>query len=78
MLWRTYFERINFNFAPQVKQTADVVFETEIPFDDDHLGAFEEAAWKAMWEQNPHWTNPQGGWSSVLGGYRYEPAQRSR
>jgi len=77
-VWRTQFERINFDFDPALRQTADVVFETDIPFDDDHLGDFESAAWDAMWTQNPHWKDYSAplkgysGWSSVLGGHKYE------
>ena len=73
-IWRKAFERISFDFDPPVKQTADVVFETDIPFDDDHIVEFEEAAWGAMWEQNPHWADDKlckphpdfAGFSSVL------------
>lgn len=76
--YRTHFERIHFGYNPPLEQTADVVFDTEIPFDDDHLGEFEEVAWAAMREQNPHWRNSvgpvpgDGGWSSVGGGHKYE------
>lgn len=83
-LWRTRFERINFGFEPALYQIADVVFETDIPFDDEHLEAFERAAWDAMWAQNPHWCDPKGpiercaGWSSVLGGSKYERAETAR
>jgi hypothetical protein len=80
MLWRTFFERINCDFVPALRQTADVVFETAIPFDnyDDNPEKFEQAAWDAMWQQNPHWLDPKGptptskGWSSVMGGYKFE------
>lgn len=63
---------------PPLKQTADVAFKTNIPFDDEHLCEFETVAWAAMWEQNPHWSNPDGlfdgvsGWSSVMGGNKFE------
>ena len=78
MRYRTTFGRLNFGFQPALHQTADVVFDTDIPFDDIHIEEFEEVAWDAMLEQNPHWKNPQGplpgtqGWSSVLGGNKYE------
>lgn len=71
-LYRTSFERINFGISPPLKQTADVLVCTDIPWEDEHIEAFSEAVWAAMWEQNPHWTNPAGptgsttGWSSVL------------
>jgi len=71
-LYRTSFERINFGISPPLKQTADVLVCTDIPDDDEHLEAFINAVWTAMWEQNPHWANPNGpagattGWSSVL------------
>ena len=79
-IWRTTFERVNFDYVPALKQTADVVFETDVPFDNegDNPVRFERAAWQAMWEQNPHWINPsgplthRGGWSSVFGGNKYE------
>ena len=84
MMWRTTFERINFDFTPALRQTADVVFETEIPFDnyDGNPEKFEQAAWDAMWKQNPHWLNPSGplsigkGWSSVMGGNKFEQVLR--
>lgn len=72
--YRTEFERVNFDFDPPLYQKADVVFICEHPYDDDHLGDFDAAAWDAMWEQNPHWKDPSSplegyaGWSSVLGG----------
>jgi len=76
--YRTNFHRINFGFSPPLIQTADVVFDTEIPNDHDEcLEEFEEAAWAEMWVQNPHWKNAKGplssgtGWSSVLGDNRY-------
>ena len=83
-IWRTTFERINFDYQPALHQTADVVFETNIPFDnyDNHPEHFEHAAWAAMWEQNPHWLNSNGplpkdkGWSSVMGGSKFERVNR--
>lgn len=77
-VYRTEFERVNFDFDPPLYQKADVVFQTDVPYDDDHLGDFEAAAWDAMWTQNPHWKDPSSplegyaGWSSVLGGRKYE------
>ena len=77
-IWRTYFERINFDYNPPLKQASDVVFETDIPSDDAHIEAFEQSAWNAMWKQNPHWRKSAGpiktrrGWSSVLGGKTYK------
>lgn len=77
-LYRAKFERINFSISPPAKQTADVVFETDIPFENESLETFEESMWTAMWEQNPHWKAPAGpkclpsGWSSVFGGREVE------
>jgi hypothetical protein len=77
-LYRTSFERINFGISPPLKQSADVLFSTDIPFEDEHLEAFTEVMWSAMWEQNPHWANPQGpagattGWSSVLWNHKID------
>ena len=65
-------------FDPPLKQTADVLLRTDIPFDDEHLNAFEEALWAAMWEQNPHWKSqsaPAGlpsGWSHVMAGLKIQ------
>jgi len=73
-VYRTEFERVNFDFDPPLYQKADVVFICEHPYDDDHLNEIDDAAWQAMWEQNPHWKDPSSplegysGWSSVLGG----------
>lgn len=73
-VYRTEFERINFDFDPPLYQKADVVFESEFPYDDDHVSKIDAAAWNAMWEQNPQWKDPSSplegysGWSSVLGG----------
>ncbi len=74
--YKTHFRRYNFNFNPPLEQSADVVFSTKIPFEDGHLEKFEAAAWKAAFEQNPHWKDPKcpvkgAGWSSVLGSGRY-------
>ena len=71
--YKAKFERINFGYKPSLNQSADVLFQTDIPFDNEHITEFEEACWAAMWKQNPHWENPEGplpdraGWSSVLG-----------
>lgn len=78
--WRTQFERVNFDFDPPLYQRADVVFQTDVPYDDDHLGDFEAVAWEAMWTQNPHWSDKDlmkplegyAGWSSVMGGRKFE------
>ena len=75
--WKTKFERINFGFRPHLKQTADVLFKVRhSEFSPYNVRDFEDAAWAAVWKQNPHWKNPNGpagkncaGWSSVLGGY---------
>ncbi len=70
--YRARFERINFGYDPVLKQTADVVFSTDIPHDNDHIDEFEKCMWENMWSQNWHWKNPCGpligrpGWSSVL------------
>jgi hypothetical protein len=80
-LYRANFERFNYSVTPPLKQTADVVLQTDIPFDDEHLEAFEAALWDAMWTQNPHWADSNGpkglakGWSSVMGGHRIELIQ---
>lgn len=76
--YKTTFERLNFGFDPPLRQIADVVFDTDIPCDDENLEAFEEAKRKAVIKQNPHWKNPNGpvsgvmGWSSILGGRKIE------
>lgn len=78
--WRCTFERHNYGYSPPLHQLSDVVFQTDIPFDDEHIEAFEEAAWNAMREQNPHFGNPAGplpersGWSSVCGGSKFTRA----
>ncbi|KWT98103.1 MULTISPECIES: hypothetical protein [unclassified Variovorax] len=77
-LYRATFERTNWGFRPPLKQSSDVLLQTDIPYDDDNLAAFEEALWVAMREQNPHWCNPAGpkgaamGWSSVMGSGKVE------
>ena len=77
--YKVYFERFYFSSGKEIlKQTADVVFDTDIPFDDYHLEEFEKVAWEAMWKQCPHWNDPSppiegmAGWSSVLGGRKFE------
>lgn len=73
-LYISTFERINFGLRPALRQTADVLLRTDIPYEDETLDAFESALWAAMWVQNPHWRDPAGplgvpsGWSSVMGG----------
>ncbi len=80
--YKSHFERINYGFSPPLIQSADVVFDTDIPNTNDHIEDFEEAAWDAVWKQNPHWADPKApvedcaGWSSVIGGTRYELIQK--
>jgi hypothetical protein len=83
MIWRTTFYRYNFDYRPHLEQRSDVVFETDIPFNNegDNPALFEQAAWRAMWEQNPQWKNPKGplpgdkGWSSVGCGNMFKPVE---
>lgn len=76
-LYRVTFERLNFGFEPALTQSSDVVFSFNGSIDDEGI---EEAAWNVMWEQNPHWKNPEGpvegrnGWSSVFCGNKFDPA----
>jgi hypothetical protein len=72
--YRTHFERLNFGVSPALKQTADVMFHTDLT----DVADIDAMAWEAMREQNPHWNNPAGpaclanGWSSVMGGNAIE------
>ena len=76
--YRTQFERVNFDFDPPLRQKADVVFQTNIPYDDEHINEFDAVVWDAMWTQNPHWMDRSlskpidgyAGWSSVMGGHK--------
>ncbi len=81
MFWRTTYERINYGFSPPLRQIVDIVFDTDIPFDNEHLEAFEGAAWHALKSQMPSWSDPHGpmgtGWSTVLGGNKFDPAVRA-
>lgn len=79
MIYRTTFERINFDFDPPVKQTADVVFELNCENTAANWGELREASWEAARVQNPHWWTEiefplkgYGGWSSVMGGHKFE------
>lgn len=81
-VWRTQFERMNFDFDPTLKQVADVVFESDVVNNnDEHYGTLSGAAWDAMWEQNPQWKDPSSpldgfaGWSSVMGGHKFEKVE---
>lgn len=71
-LYKHTFERTNFGVTPPLKQSADVLLQTTIPFDDANIDAFEEAFWAAAYKQNPHWQDSAGplgspmGWSSVM------------
>lgn len=75
-IWRTQFERFNAGFDPLLKQTADVVFETDIIL-KENIKEFHDVARKAMWEQNPHWKDssfPLEGysdWSPVMCSFEY-------
>jgi hypothetical protein len=77
-IYKTRFERFNFQFEPPLQQVSDVIFKTNIPYDGEHLREFIEASWEAMWKQNPHWRDPSPpifgmmGWSSVLASRSYE------
>lgn len=70
--YKVSFERINFGYKPTLNQTSDVVFQTDIPYEDENLEEFERIMWDEMWKQNPHWNKAEGpipgraGWSSVL------------
>jgi len=76
MIYRTNFVRINFCFDPPVKQSLDIVFESDIPNDDEHLQEMIDSAYDALVEQHPTWGNANdpfpltgyGGWTSVMGG----------
>lgn len=79
MIYRTLFERINFDFDPPVKQSADVVFEVDCDHTPDNWHKLNEAANEAVRAQNPHWWTDlefpikgYGGWSSVMGGHKFE------
>ena len=82
-LWITSFHRINTGFSPLLEQKSDVVFETDVPLEYDHVDAFLDAAEKAMREQNPHWRDSsspiEGGveWSPVQGGHQYHEIKRT-
>jgi hypothetical protein len=82
-LFSAKFERTNYSLQPALTQTADVLLQTDIPFDDANLGAFERALWNAMWAQNPHWrdSRPPAGlcsnWSDVMGGTKIERIHES-
>jgi len=71
-LYIQQFERVNFDFRPALRQTADVAFYSEFEDSHEHLGDLEAQAFAAMWRQNPHWKDSEGpleeygGWSSVL------------
>jgi hypothetical protein len=73
-LYRTTFYRMNFGVTPALKQTAEVLFRTDIPYENGQLAKFDKVRWAAMLEQNPHWADAKGpsclptGWSGVLGG----------
>lgn len=83
-VYRTKFERINFDFDPPLRQTADVVFTLDIENLNtdihEHYMAAHGAAWDACVEQNPHWFDGEhekpiegyAGWSSVLGNNEIE------
>ncbi len=79
--WTTKFSRENYGVNPPLKQTACVLFTTDVPYENEHLDEFEAVAWSAMWAQCPHWKDPSppapgmSGWSSVFGSGRYEEAK---
>lgn len=76
--YRTSAKRINFGFTPALIQSADVVFSTNIPFENETIEEFEAVAWKEILKQNPHWKKAEGpvkgksGWSSVIPSGKYE------
>ena len=71
-LYIQQFERANFEFEQPLRQTADVLFRSDLADTDENIAELEEQAYAAMWQQNPHWKNydgpleEYGGWSSVL------------
>ena len=78
--WKFTFERFCFDFQPAIRQTAEVVFQTKLPLNDETSGEFEDLAWQALSKQYPNWTEGESsrsnftfrvsrkkyGWSSAL------------
>lgn len=75
--YSTTYKRMNCGFTPVLVETKEIIFETNIPFENESLDKFEEFAWKEFWKQTPEWKDfsaPEGssmGWSSVTGGNRF-------
>ena len=80
MIWKTKFERFCHRYGGEIKQTADVVFECPIKkITNKNSSKLEAAAWDAMWKQTG-WKSVirlplNGGWSSVMGGSKYEKVE---
>jgi hypothetical protein len=41
-----------------IEETVWVVLKTTIPWNDNNIEKWEEAAWNALWEQYPSWACP--------------------
>jgi hypothetical protein len=58
MLYAQHFTRENFDIIPSLKEKVCVIFETDIPFDDEHINEFKDVIWKELWKQYPLWNCP--------------------
>jgi hypothetical protein len=58
MLWAQHFSRQNFYVNPPLEEMVCVIFETDIPHDDEHIEAFVEDCYNALHKQYPGWACP--------------------
>ena len=54
-LYAKYFSRKNFYISPPLEEKVCVIFETDVPYDDDNIEEFEEIMWSALFKQYPLW-----------------------
>lgn len=53
-----HFTRQNFNMRPPLDEEVCVVFETDIPYDNDHIEEFDRLVWNELFRQYPIWRCP--------------------
>lgn len=58
MIYAQHFERFNYNHTKPLEEKVCVIFETDIPHENETLDEFEVVMWNALWEQYPLWECP--------------------
>lgn len=79
MKYKTTFNRFHPGKQWQ-KQEVEILVETDIPFDDEHLAEFEQLFWDKLFELHPDWGEglpliDGRGWSSAFSSGRFNETE---